>query len=296
MNKKRIFKGIATAVITPFKNNEVDYYSFGKIIESQINEGINALVICGTTGEAATLSDKEHKKVMEFAVEKINGRIPAILGTGSNDTEYSISLSKFASDLGADGLLCVTPYYNKTSQKGLIRHFLSIADSTDTPIILYNVPSRTGMNIEPQTYLALSEHENIVGFKEANGNISKISTTMNLVQGKLDMYSGNDDQIVPLLAMGGIGCISVVSNILPKMTCSITDDFFAGNVQKSLETQLKLIPVINALFCETNPIPVKAAMAAMGYCEKELRLPLDWMEEKNECILIKCMQELGINV
>lgn len=296
MNKKRIFKGIATAVITPFKGNIVDYDSFGQILEMQINEGINALVVCGTTGEAATLSDKEHREVMKYAVEKVDGRVPVILGTGSNDTDYSISLSKYACELGADGLLCVTPYYNKTTQKGLIKHFNAIADSVDKPILLYNVPSRTGMNIEPDTYLKLSEHENIVGFKEANGNISKVSTTMSLVKDKLDLYSGNDDQIVPLLAMGGIGCISVVSNILPKMTCEITNKFFEGKIEESLELQLKLIPVINALFCETNPIPAKAAMAALGYCEKELRLPLDWMEEKNEANLLKCMKELGLNV
>lgn len=296
MTNKPVFKGIATAMITPFKNGKIDFDAFGKFIDFQINEGINALVVCGTTGEPATLNDSEHKKAIEFVCEYTSHRVPVIAGTGSNDTAYSISLSRFACEAGADALLCVTPYYNKTTQRGLIRHFETIADAVDKPIILYNVPSRTGLNIEPQTYAVLAKHPNITGIKEANGNITKIAETVALVGNNIDLYSGNDEQIVPIMGLGGIGGISVVSNILPAKTAQICSRFFSGDTAGSLAIQLELMDLINALFCEVNPIPVKAACAAMGLCENSLRLPLVEMEPEHEQKLFALMRAQGLNV
>lgn len=290
-----IFKGIATALITPFTaSGEVDYDAYGRLIDWQIESGIDAIVSCGTSGEGPTLSDAEHKEVVRYAVERANGRVPVIAGTGSNDTAYAVELTKFASECGADGMLVVTPYYNKATQEGLYRSFMTIADASTKPLILYNVPSRTGCNIQPATYLRLSEHENIQAIKEANGNISAIVETMSLVHGKLDLYSGNDDQIVPILSMGGLGCISVLSNLLPRETCEITRRYFAGDIAGAAELQMRYVPLIQALFCEVNPIPAKAAMAAMGYCEDVLRLPLTPMESANRERLLGCMRREGL--
>lgn len=293
MKKPTVFKGIATALITPLDENGINYDEFGKLIDWQIDSGVNALVVCGTTGEASTLTDEEHRNAISFAVKRTAGRVPVIAGTGSNDTEYALELSSHAVNAGADALLVVTPYYNKATQKGLYNMFTRIADESAKPIILYNVPSRTGVNIEPKTYEALAEHDNIVGIKEANGNISKIVETMARVRGKLDLYSGNDDQIVPLMALGGIGAISVLSNVLPRESVMITDSFFKGDIQKSAELQCKYHDLIDALFCEVNPIPVKAAMAAMGFCKNYLRLPLTTMEEANEKKLLEIMKKHG---
>lgn len=288
--KKTVFKGIATALITPLDENGVNYQQFGRLIDWQIEQGINALVICGTTGESSTLSDQEHRDVIEFAVKRANGKVPIIAGTGSNDTAYAIDLTEFACKVGADAVLVVTPYYNKSTQKGLIKMYNTIADHSTKPLILYNVPSRTGINIEPSTYEALAEHENIAAIKEANGNISKIVETMSKVRGKLDLYSGNDDQIVPLMSLGGIGAISVLSNIMPSQTVEICNRFFAGDIAGSAELQCRYHALIDALFCEVNPVPVKAAMAAMGFCKNFVRLPLTTMEEKNEEKLLNLMR------
>ena len=294
MRTKPVFKGVATALITPTNDNGVDYDSFGRVIDWQIEQGINALVIAGTTGEGSTLDDAEHKAVAKFAVERIAGRCPVITATGGNDTRYAIQLTKYCCDVGADAMLVVTPYYNKTTQNGLIKMYSAIADASTKPLILYNVPSRTGVNIEPETYAALADHPMIAGIKEANSNISKIVKTAQLVNGKLDIYSGNDDQITPILAMGGLGVISVLSNPAPKITMEICNKFFAGDVKGSAELQCKMLPLINALFSEVNPIPVKAAMSAMGFCENHLRLPLVPMEESHWKTLKALMQEQGL--
>lgn len=294
--KKTIFKGIATALVTPINEKGVDYERFARLIDWQIEEGINALVVAGTTGEASTLTDDEHRDLIKFAVKEAAGRVPVIAGTGSNDTAYALDLVKCANEAQADGILVVTPYYNKCTQKGLVRMFTEIANASDSPVILYNVPSRTGVNIEPATYEALADHDNIVGIKEANGNISKIVDTMARVRGKLDLYSGNDDQIVPLMALGGVGAISVLSNILPKETVAISDAMLTGNYEKAAELQCHYHSLIDALFCEVNPIPVKAAMAAMGFCDNYLRLPLTEMEEDNRQKLLALMRKEGLKV
>jgi 4-hydroxy-tetrahydrodipicolinate synthase len=294
--KKVVFKGIATALITPTCEMGVDYDRLRKLIDWQIAEGINALVICGTTGESSTLTDAEHRKVIEVSIEQAAGRVPIIAGTGSNETSYAVSLTREACRAGADAALVVTPYYNKTTQKGLIRSFTEIADCSELPIILYNVPSRTGLNIEPATYEALAKHENIVGIKEANSDIAKIVETVSRVGDSLALYSGNDDQIVPILSMGGLGCISVLSNIMPRQTVEITDRYFAGDIKGSAELQCRYFPLIKALFSEVNPIPVKAAMAALGFCENYLRLPLTTMEEANYIKLLDEMRKQGLAV
>jgi 4-hydroxy-tetrahydrodipicolinate synthase len=295
--KKQIFKGIATALITPFRDGTVDYDTFGRIIDFQIDSGINALVACGTTGEASTLTDEEHREAIAYAVRRAAGRVPVIAGTGSNDQTYALDLTRYACDeAGADGVLLVTPYYNKATQGGLIKMYTELADAASKPVILYNVPSRTGVNIEPTTYAALAEHPNIVAFKEANGNLSKIVETVALVGDKLAMYSGNDDQIVPLMSLGGIGAISVLSNILPAETVAICDRFFAGDIKGSAALQCRYHALINALFSEVNPIPVKAAMSAMGYGENSLRLPLTEMEAAHESVLLELMRKEGLSV
>jgi len=296
MSKTTIFRGAATALVTPTTAKGVDYEAFGKLIDWQIAGGIDALVILGTTGESSTLDDKEHRDALEFAVKHIAGRIPAIAGVGSNDTSYAVSLVKHACEIGYDGLLVVTPYYNKATQKGLVKMYTTIADASTKPIILYNVPSRTGVNIEPATYAALADHPMICGIKEANGNISKIVETMSLVGDKLDLYSGNDDQIVPILACGGKGVISVLSNVLPGETSLLCKKFFDGDVAGAMELQKKYLPLINALFCEVNPIPAKAAMSAMGFCENFLRLPLTPMEEDHRQMLLQRMRDVGVEV
>ena len=296
MKKKTVFRGIATALITPFKDGQVDFDAYGRFIDWQIEQGINALVACGTTGESSTLSDEEHRAALAFAVKRAAGRVPVLAGTGSNELDYAVDLSKYAVSVGADAILVVTPYYNKATQKGLIGMYTAIADAAGVPTILYNVPSRTGVNIEPKTYAALAEHPDIVAFKEANGNISKIVETMSYVRGKLDLYSGNDDQIVPLMAMGGIGAISVLSNILPRETVSICDRFFAGDVAGAAELQCHYHALIDALFAEVNPIPVKAAVAAMGFSENSLRLPLTELEEGHKQTLLALMRKEGLAV
>ena len=296
MDKQTIFQGVATALITPLTEKGIDFEAFGKLIDWQIAQGINALVICGTTGESSTLTDEEHRQVLKYAAEKVNGRVPIIAGTGSNDVAYAVDLTKYACDLGYDAMLLVTPYYNKTTQRGLVAMYNAIADASTKPIILYNVPSRTGVGIEPATYAELAKHPRICAIKEANGNLSKIVETAALVGNKLDIYSGNDDQIVPILACGGKGVISVLSNVAPKETVLLCRKYFDGDVAGAMELQKKFLPLIQALFCEVNPIPVKAAMAAMGFCENYLRLPLVTMEEDHEKKLLACMRDAGIQV
>ncbi len=293
---KTIFTGAATALITPMTKEGVDYAAFEKLINWQIAEGIDALVICGTTGEGATLDDREHKEVLEFALKVANGRVPMIAGTGSNDTNYAIRLTQHACQIGYDAILSVTPYYNKATQKGLIAHFTAIADASTKPLILYNVPSRTGVNIEPATYAALADHPMIQGIKEANGNISSVVETAALVGDKLDIYSGNDDQIVPIIACGGKGVISVLSNPLPKETSQMCHLAMNGDVPGAMALQKKYLALANTLFCEVNPIPAKAAMAAMGFCENYLRLPLTTIDEKHEETLLARMREVGLEV
>ena len=296
MKHEPIFRGVATALITPTDENGIDFAAFKKLINWQIDEGINALVICGTTGEGSTLSDQEHRDALQCAVETAAGRVPIIAGTGSNDTSYAIELTKFACSIGCDGMLCVTPYYNKATQKGLVAMYYAIGDASTKPIILYNVPSRTGVNIEPATYVELAKHPRIAGIKEANGNISKIVETAALVGDQLAIYSGNDDEIVPIMACGGIGVISVLSNVAPRQTVEICDKFFAGDIAGAMALQAKYLPLIRALFSEVNPIPVKAAMAAMGFCKDYLRLPLTPMEEGHKAVLLQAMRDVGIQV
>lgn len=292
--KKTVFTGAATALITPFKNGNIDYSAYEKILEQQISGGISALVVAGTTGEGSTLTDAEHRDIIDFTVEKVAKRVPVIAGTGSNDTAYAIELSKFADHAGADALLLVTPYYNKATQNGLYESFKAVADSVSIPCIVYNVPSRTGCNIQPATAKRLSEIENITAIKEASGDISQVAKISQLCGENLDIYSGNDDQIVPVLSLGGKGVISVLSNILPHETNEICTRFFNGDTSGALKLQLDYLELISALFSEVNPIPVKAAMAAMGMCENSLRLPLTQMEEKNAEKLIGIMRQKGL--
>ena len=294
MSKQTIFRGAATALVTPLNERGVDFEALGRLIDWQIDQGIDALVIAGTTGEGSTLTYDEHQETIRYSVERAAGRVPIIAGSGSNDTNRAITLSRFSCDAGADALLVVTPYYNKATQKGLVAMYTAIADAVDRPIILYNVPSRTGVNIEPATYLALADHPNIAGIKEANGNISKIVETARLVGDKLDIYSGNDDQVVPILSMGGSGVISVLSNVMPAQTHEMCAKYFAGDVAGAARLQMDYLPLINALFSEVNPIPVKAAMAAMGWCENYLRLPLTPMEDEHWQKLKALMIEQGL--
>ncbi len=291
MKTTPIFTGSAVAIITPFKNNKIDYDSLGKIIDFQIENKTDAIVICGTTGEASTLTDDEHVDEIAFAVEKVGGRVPVIAGTGSNDTAYAVWLSKEAEKAGADALLQITPYYNKATPKGLIKHFLTIADAVSLPNIVYNVPSRTGCNISLPVYKEIAKHPNIVATKEASGNISTIAQIFDEVGDALDVYSGNDDQIVPILSLGAKGVISVLSNVMPKETHDICQLFFDGKVGESAALQLKLLKLINNLFIEVNPVPVKTAMNLMGWCSEEMRLPLCEMDEKNLMILRESLHQ-----
>ncbi len=294
--KNTVFTGAATALITPLTENGIDYGRYGALIDWQIAQGIDALVTVGTTGEGSTLSDREHKEAIRFCVERVAGRVPVIAGTGSNDAAYAIELTRFACEAGADAMLLVTPYYNKTTQRGLVQFFTAIADASTKPCILYNVPSRTGCNIQPATCAILAEHPNIVAIKEASGNISQIAQVAALCGDKMDIYSGNDDQIVPVLSLGGKGVISVLSNLLPGETSQMCHKFFSGDVAGAREMQLQYLPLVDALFCEVNPIPAKAAMAAMGFCENTLRLPLCPMEEGNRQKLLRLMRENGLKV
>ena len=293
--KEILFTGAATALVTPFAaDGSVDYDAFGKLIDWQIAGGIDALVICGTTGEGSTLTDEEHKECIRFAAEKIAGRVPMIAGTGSNDTEYAYQLSKYACDVGADALLLVSPYYNKATPKGLIKSFLDTADRVNKPIILYNVPSRTGVNIPMSVYRELAKHERIIATKEASGNLSQVAEIAAELSDTLAIYSGNDDQIVPIMSLGGMGVISVLSNVLPKETHDICAKYMAGDVIGSRKLQLDLLKLINALFIEVNPIPVKTACGLMGLCSDSMRLPLCEMEDKNKAVLVEAMKEAGL--
>lgn len=291
-----VFKGAGVAIVTPFtKNNEVDYDKLGELIEFQIAEGTDSIIVCGTTGEASTLTHEEHLECIRYTVDKVAKRVPVIAGTGSNCTETAIYLSKEAEKYGADALLLVTPYYNKASQKGLIAHFTAVANSVKLPIILYNVPGRTGCNILPKTVAAMfHDVENIVGIKEASGNIAQVAEIMQLTDSKIDLYSGNDDMVVPVLSLGGVGVISVLSNILPRQTHDMVMKFLEGDVAESCKLQLQLLPLINALFCEVNPIPVKKAVSLMGLCAGTLRMPLTEMEPANVERLVKEMNAVGI--
>jgi 4-hydroxy-tetrahydrodipicolinate synthase len=292
-----VFKGAATALITPFhKDGTVDFEALDNIIELQISAGINGLVICGTTGEKATLNDEEHVQVLRHAVAVAKGRTPIIAGTGSNDTAHAVWMTKEACDVGCDAVLVCTPYYNKTTQNGLIEMFTVIADASYKPVILYNVPSRTGVAIEPETYIPLADHPMIAGIKEANGDIAKISKTMAYVGDKIAVYSGNDDHVIPIMSLGGQGVVSVLSNIMPAETVEMCERWFKGDTAGAAKMQLNFVPLVNALFSEVNPIPVKAAMAALGLCENKVRLPLVPMEKAHEEILLARMREQGLKV
>ncbi len=294
MTKPTIFTGAAVAVITPFRNGQIDYPAFDRILEDQIARGTDAIVVAGTTGEAATLTHEEHCDLVAHAVETVAGRVPVIAGTGSNDTAYGIELSRAACDAGADALLLVTPYYNKATPKGLIKNFMETADATNKPIILYNVPSRTGVNIPLSVYKELAKHERIVAVKEASGNISAVAALAAECGRDLDIYSGNDDQIVPILSLGGKGVISVLSNVMPKETHDIVADYLGGNAPRATEMQLKLLDLIDALFCEVNPVPAKTAMAMLGFCTEEFRLPLCEMEDATRARLTAAMKKHGL--
>ncbi len=294
--KDLVFKGAATAIVTPLTEKGIDYDKFSDLLEWQISEGIDAIVSVGTTGEGSTLTDEEHKEAIRFCVEQVRGRVPVIAGTGSNDTAYAIELSRYAAEVGSDALLLVTPYYNKATQKGMQISFEAVANEVKIPCILYNVPSRTGCNLLPETVARLAENPYIVGVKEASGNISQIAKLASLVGDEIAIYSGNDDQIVPVLSLGGQGVISVLSNLLPRETSKMCHLYLEGNTKEALKMQLDYIDLIDALFSEVNPIPVKAAMAAMGYCEDYLRLPLTPMEEKNKAVLLSLMRKAGLSV
>ena len=289
-----IFEGAATALITPLTPEGVDYPAMGRLIDWQIEQGIDALVIAGTTGESSTLTDEEHRELLSFCARHIAGRVPMIAGVGSNDTAYALSLSAHACEAGADALLVVTPYYNKATQNGLIKMYTAIADAATKPLILYNVPSRTGVNIEPSTYAVLADHPMIAGIKEAGGNIAKTVETFALTEGKVDIYSGNDDEIVPIMSMGGKGVISVLSNLLPAETSRLCHCALDGDFASAAAAQCRYTPLIRALFSEVNPIPVKAAMAAMGWCGPEIRLPLTPMESSHEAVLRELMAREGL--
>ena len=293
-----IFTGAGVAIVTPMKENgEVNFEKLGEILEEQIAGQTDAIIICGTTGESSTLTHEEHLDAIKYTIDKVNKRIPVIAGTGSNCTQTAIYLSQEAEKYGADGLLLVTPYYNKATQKGLIEHYTAIANSVKLPIILYNVASRTGCNIEPKTAAYLAEHvENIVAIKEASGNISQVAEIAALTQGKMDIYSGNDDQIVPILSLGGKGVISVLSNVAPQYTHDIVAKFMEGKVEGSRDMQLKALPLIHALFCEVNPIPVKTALNLMGKEVGPLRMPMTEMEEAHQEVLKKAMKDFGIEL
>ncbi len=295
MTKKRIFTGAGVAIVTPMNaDGSVNYEAMGQLIEQQVTGGTDAIIVCGTTGESSTLTDEEHRRVIQFTVAQVNHRIPVVAGTGSNDTAYCLELSQEAEKMGVDGLLLVTPYYNKCSQKGLIRHYLTVADAVDLPMILYSVSSRTGVNILPETLKELSKHPNIVAVKEASGSISQVAKIRHLCGDDLDVYSGNDDQIVPLLSLGGIGVISVLSNLMPKETHDICQLYFDGKVQESAALQLKLLDLINNLFSDVNPIPVKEALNMMGFPAGPCRMPLCEMDDGPREKLRASMAAVGL--
>lgn len=292
--KHTVFRGIATAMVTPMTANGVDYDTLARFIDFQLESGVNALVAVGTTGESATLSPAERREVIRFTVERVKGRVPVIAGTGTNDTAHVIEYTRSACGDGADAVLVVTPYYNKATQKGLIAHFTAIADAASKPVILYNVPSRTGCNLLPGTAAVLAEHPNITAIKEASGNMAQVVELFAACGGKLDIYSGEDGITVPMMAMGSPGCISVLSNVAPKEAVSMVNAFFAGDIAEAARLQCRLLPLTNALFSEVNPIPAKAAVAAMGFGEDYLRLPLTPMEAPNRQRLLEEMRKLGV--
>ena len=292
--KKTIFRGIATALITPFTSTGVDYNALARLIDTQLESGVNALVPVGTTGENATLTASERREVIRFTVERVAGRVSVIAGTGTNNTEHVLEFTRAACGDGADAVLVVTPYYNKATQGGLIAHFSAVADASEKPVVMYNVPSRTGCNLLPKTCAVLAEHPNIAAVKEASGNMAQVVELFALAGDKLDVYSGEDGITVPILAMGGMGCISVASNVVPRRMVDMTNRFFAGDLAGAARIQKELTPLIKALFSEVNPIPAKAAMAHLGFCENTLRMPLTPMEPEHEQILVAEMKKLGV--
>lgn len=289
-----LFTGSGVAIVTPFTNNGVDFDKLKELINWHISEGTDAIIVCGTTGEASTMSEKEKKETIKFTVDVVNKRIPVIAGTGSNNTASSIEMSKWAEEIGVDGLLVITPYYNKTSSKGLFAHFEAINNAVNTPIIVYNVPSRTGMNITPEQLLKLSDLNNIVAIKEASGNISQVLKMKALCGDKIDIYSGNDDQIISVLSVGGCGVISVLANVLPKEVHEMCKLYLEGKTTEALQLQIKTLELANSLFIETNPIPVKVALNLMGYKVGDLRLPLCEMDTKNESILKEVLKKYNL--
>ena len=292
--KNTVFKGMATALITPMTPTGVDYDALARLIEFQIESGINGLISVGTTGESATLSPEERKAVIRFTVKQANGRVPVIAGTGTNNTQHVLDFTRSACDDGADAVLVVTPYYNKATQSGLITHYTAVADVAEKPVILYNVPSRTGCNILPDTVATLAEHPNIVGIKEASGNMSQVVEIFAKCGDKIDVYSGEDALTVAMMAMGGMGCISVLSNVIPKQATEMTNKVFAGDMAGAAALQCKFLPLINALFSEVNPIPAKAAMSKLGYGEEIVRMPLSKMESPRREVLFEEMRKLGV--
>ena len=292
--KEIVFKGMATALVTPMTSTGVDYETFGRFIDFQLENGINALVAVGTTGESATLSPQERKDVIRFTIDRVNGRVPVIAGVGTNNTEHVLDFAKDACASGADGLLAVTPYYNKATQGGLYKHFSMVADVATKPLIMYNVPSRTGCNLQPDTVAKLAEHPNICGLKEASGNMSQVVEIASRCADKLAIYSGEDALTIPMMSVGGLGCISVLSNVAPKQAVEMTDKFFAGDVAGAGKLQCRMLPLIDALFSEVNPIPAKAAVAEMGFGEEYLRMPLTPMEPATRANLFAQMKKLGI--
>lgn len=292
--KKIIFKGCGTAISTPFTKDGINFKEFGNLIEFQISEGVDSIIVCGTTGESSTMTEKEKKDTIKYAIDKVNGRIPVIAGTGSNNTASAIEMSKYAESVGVDALLVVTPYYNKTTQAGLVEHYKAIANSTTLPIIIYSVSSRTGVNITPETCLELSKIPNIVAIKEASGNISQVAKIAALCGDNLHIYSGNDDQIIPILSLGGLGVISVLSNVAPKYTHEMVQNFFNGKIKEATEMQLKAIDLVGSLFCEVNPIPVKEALNMMGYDYGIPRLPLVKLSEKGSERLNKSLKDFEL--
>lgn len=294
--KNTVFKGMATAMVTPMTKSGIDYDALGRFLEFQIGNGINALVVMGTTGENATISPEDQDAVIRFTVQTVARRVKVIAGTGANDTAHAIRSTKAACEAGVDGVLVVTPYYNKATQKGLIRHFTAVADASTVPVILYNVPPRTGCNLLPETVAALAEHPNIVGLKEAAGDMTQMVRIMQLCGDRIDVYSGEDALTVPMMSMGAAGTISVLSNVAPKQAVAMTDACLAGDYAAAAKMQCDLLPLIDCLFSEVNPIPAKAAVSAMGFGEENLRLPLTPMEEGNRAKLYEEMRKLGIHV
>ena len=294
--KKTIFKGMGSAIVTPMNEAGIDYEALGRFIDFQIEQGINAIVVMGTTGENATIEPEDQKEVIRFTVERVAHRVPVIAGTGTNNTEHVLHNTKAACEVGVDAVLVVTPYYNKATQNGLYKHFTMVADASTVPVVLYNVPGRTGCGLQPKTIARLAEHPNIVALKEATGNMAQMVEIVRLCGDKLDVYSGEDGIVVPMMSMGAAGCISVLSNVVPAKAVEMTDACLAGDYAKAAKLQCEMTPLINALFSEVNPIPAKAAVAALGFGENYVRMPLTPMEAENEAVLLDEMRKLGLDV